>query len=166
MYGDRWSPLIPAFFMDGLISPKGNIMLKASVSRNYRFPTLNDLYFLPGGNPDLKNEQGFTYDAGVSFDVGKQGVYKFGGGVNWFDSYIDDWIIWLPTTKGFFSPRNVKKVHAYGVEVKANLAVQPAKDWLIDLNGTYSVSYTHLDVYKRQGIMTRIRPMTNVLKFI
>ena len=113
-------------------------MLKASVSRNYRFPTLNDLYFLPGGNPDLKNEQGFTYDAGVSFDVGKQGVYKFGGGVNWFDSYIDDWIIWLPTTKGFFSPRNVKKVHAYGVEVKANLAVQPAKDWLIDLNGTYS----------------------------
>lgn len=36
------------------------------------------------------------------------------------------------------SPRNVKKVHAYGVEVKANLAVQPAKDWLIDLNGSYS----------------------------
>ena len=26
----------------------------------------------------------------------------------------------------------------YGVEVKANLAVQPAKDWLIDLNGSYS----------------------------
>ena len=50
----------------------------------------------------------------------------------------DDWIIWLPTTKGFFSPRNVKKVHAYGIEVKANLAVQPAKDWLIDLNGSYS----------------------------
>ena len=42
------------------------------------------------------------------------------------------------TTKGFFSPRNVKKVHAYGVEVKANFAVQPAKDWLIDLNGSYS----------------------------
>lgn len=41
----------------------------------------------------------------------------------------------MPTTKGFFSPRNVKKVHAYGIEVKANLAVQPAKDWLIDLNG-------------------------------
>ena len=60
------------------------------------------------------------------------------GGANWFDSYIDDWIIWLPTTKGFFSPRNVKKVHAYGVEVKANFAVQPAKDWLIDLNGSYS----------------------------
>ena len=40
--------------------------------------------------------------------------------------------------QGFFSARNVKKVHAYGIEVKANLAVQPAKDWLIDLNGSYS----------------------------
>ena len=138
MYGSDWIPLIPAFFIDGIISPKGNVMLKASISRNYRFPTLNDLYFLPGGNPNLKNEQGFSYDAGVSFDVGKKGIYKLSGGANWFDSYIDDWIIWLPTTKGFFSPRNVKKVHAYGVEVKANFAVQPAKDWLIDLNGSYS----------------------------
>ena len=138
MSGDKWASLIPAFFIDGLLSRKGNIMVKASVSRNYRFPTLNDLYFLPGGNPDLKNEQGFSYDAGISFDVGKEKVYKLGGGMNWFDSYIEDWIIWLPTTKGFFSPRNVKKVHAYGIEVKANLAVLPVKDWLIDLNGSYS----------------------------
>lgn len=138
MYGDQWAPVIPAFFIDGLVSRTGNIMLKASVSRNYRFPTLNDLYFLPGGNPNLKNEHGFTYDAGVSFNTGKAGVFSLGGSANWFDSYIEDWIIWLPTTKGFFSPRNVKKVHAYGVELKANLAVQPFKGWLLDLDGSYS----------------------------
>lgn len=138
MYGDQWAPVIPAFFIDALVSRTGNIMLKASVSRNYRFPTLNDLYFLPGGNPNLKNEHGFTYDAGVSFNTGKAGVFSLGGSANWFDSYIEDWIIWLPTTKGFFSPRNVKKVHAYGVELKANLAVQPFKGWLLDLDGSYS----------------------------
>lgn len=138
MYGDQWAPVIPAFFIDGLVSRTGNIMLKASVSRNYRFPTLNDLYFLPGGNPNLKNEHGFTYDAGVSFETGKAGVFSLGGSANWFDSRIEDWIIWLPTTKGFFSPRNVKKVHAYGVELKANLAVQPFKGWLLDLDGSYS----------------------------
>lgn len=138
MYGDQWAPIIPAFFVDGVVSRTGNIMVKASVSRNYKFPTLNDLYFLPGGNPDLKSEHGFSYDAGMSFDTGKSGLFAIGGSVTWFDSYIDDWIIWLPTTKGFFSPRNVKKVHAYGIESRLNLAVQPAKHWVIDLNGSYS----------------------------
>ncbi|MEO4961616.1 TonB-dependent receptor, partial [Bacteroides thetaiotaomicron] len=51
MFGTEWAPVIPAFFIDGVLSKKGNIVAKASISRNYRFPTLNDLYFLPGGNP-------------------------------------------------------------------------------------------------------------------
>lgn len=138
MYGTEWAPLIPAFFIDGLVSRTGNIMLRASVSRNYRFPTLNDLYFLPGGNPDLKSEHGFSYDAGMSFETGKKDVYSISGSATWFDSYIDDWIIWLPTTKGFFSPRNVKKVHAYGVELKGGVTIQPIKEWYLDLNGSYS----------------------------
>lgn len=48
MYGDKCAPLIPAFFIDGVLSRQGNVVLKASISRNYRFPTLNDLYFRPG----------------------------------------------------------------------------------------------------------------------
>lgn len=138
--GNRWAPVIPAFFIDGLISRKGNVMLKASVSRNYKFPTLNDLYFLPGGNPKLKNEKGWTYDAGASFDWVNTVRFPFvlRGSTTWFDSYIDDWIIWLPTTKGFFSPRNVKKVHSYGIESKLSLDFEPFKGWIMDLSGSYS----------------------------
>lgn len=138
MFGTKWAPVIPAFFIDGVLSKKGNIVAKASISRNYRFPTLNDLYFLPGGNPDLKSEHGFTYDVGLSFSVGKENVYALSGGINWFDSHIDDWIIWLPTTKGFFSPRNLKKVHAYGAETNAHLDIMLGKDWKLDMNGTFS----------------------------
>jgi iron complex outermembrane receptor protein len=138
MFGKEWTPIIPAFFIDGVLSQKGNIVAKASISRNYRFPTLNDLYFLPGGNPDLKKESGWTYDAGVWFAVGKEGVYSLTGSANWFDSYIHDWIIWLPTTKGFFSPENIKDVHAYGVELKADLNVVFAKEWQLGLNGAFS----------------------------
>ena len=138
MFGSDWSPLIPAFFIDGVVLPEGNVTLKGSISRNYRVPTLNDLYFLPGGNPDLRNEHGFTYDLGASFEIGKKEVYSLSGSVTWFDSRIDDWIIWLPTTKGFFSPRNVKEVHAYGVEVTGNHADPPFKAWFRDLNGSYS----------------------------
>ena len=138
MYGADWTPIIPAFFVDGVVSKKGNVMLKASLSRNFRFPTLNDLYFLPGGNPDLKRESGWTYDVGASFASGKENIYSFSGSVNWFDSHITDWILWLPTTKGFFSPRNVKDVHAYGVEMKSDISIALKNDWRLNLNGTLS----------------------------
>ena len=138
LVGNEWSPVIPAFFIDGVISKKGDVVAKASVSRNYRFPTLNDLYFMPGGNPDLKKESGWTYDAGVSFAVVKEGIYSLSGSANWFESFIHDWIIWLPTTKGFFSPDNIKDVHAYGIELKGNLDVALSKEWHLGLDGTLS----------------------------
>ena len=139
MYGTKWAT-VPAFFADYLLSRQGNIVAKASVSRNYRFPTLNDLYFLPGGNTDLKNESGFQYEAGLSFAVGKEGIYTLSGSASWYDQHIDDWILWLPTTKGFFSPVNIKKVHAYGVEMQADLAVVLAKELKLGLNSTFSWS--------------------------
>ncbi len=138
LYGQAWTPIIPALFVDGTISEVGNIVAKASVSRNYRFPTLNDLYFLPGGNPNLKSEQGWSYDAGLSFAVGREEIYSLQGSATWFDSYIRNWIIWLPTTKGFFSPDNVKDVHAYGIEFTANLDLTLPRKWHIDLNGSFS----------------------------
>lgn len=139
VFGEK-TAFIPAAFADALLYKPLNLMIKASVSRNHKFPTLNDLYFLPGGNPDLRDESGFTYDAGFSLNHSSSQpfTYVFGASANWFDSYIDDWIIWLPTTKGFFSPRNVKKVHAYGIETKAHLDAQLNRDWLVGLNATYS----------------------------
>ena len=138
LYGKDWTPLIPAFFIDGVLSKRGNVVAKASVSRNFRFPTLNDLYFLPGGNPNLKKESGWTYDVGISFAIGQEDIYSISGSVNWFDSHVKDWILWLPTTKGFFSPRNIKDVHAYGIEAQSDLKVILKKDWHLAFNGTFS----------------------------
>ena len=137
LYGTEWAT-IPALFADYLLSKRGNIVAKASVSRNYRFPTLNDLYFLPGGNPDLRSESGFSYEAGLSFAVGKEGAYTLSGSASWYDLHIDDWILWLATTKGFFSPRNVKEVHAYGVEMQADLDVVLARELKLGLAGTFT----------------------------
>ena len=138
LFGRDWSPVIPALFIDGVLSQRGNITAKASVSRNFRFPSLNDLYFLPGGNPDLRPESGWTYDAGIWFAVGKKGAYSLSGSVGWFDSHVKDWIIWLPTSKGFFSPENVKDVHAYGIELQADLSVALAPQWQLDIDGNFS----------------------------
>ena len=136
MYGTKWTLPIPVVAIEGVVSKKGNVMLRASASRNYRAPSLNDLYFRPGGNPDLRSESGWSYDAGISSEVGRKDIYKFRVSASWFESWIDDWILWLPTNKGFFSPRNVKSVHSYGVEAQASLWVRLAKDWRLELNGS------------------------------
>jgi iron complex outermembrane receptor protein len=136
MYGREWTTPIPVVAIEGIVSKKGNIMLRASTSRNHRAPSLNDLYFRPGGNPDLRNESGWSYDVGISSEVGRKDIYKLKVSASWFESWIKDWILWLPTNKGFFSPRNVKEVHSYGVEAQASLWVRLAKDWRLELNGS------------------------------
>lgn len=138
MFGNDHSPLIPALLVDGVLSKRGNIMAKASISRNYRFPTLNDLYFLPGGNANLKKERGWSYDAGLSFATAKKGRYSLSGSATWFESHIRDWIIWLPSPMGYYKPSNIALVHSYGVELKGDLALQFSKDMRLDVNATYS----------------------------
>jgi iron complex outermembrane receptor protein len=138
MFGDEWAPVIPAFFADYMLSKRGNIIVKGSVSRNFRFPTLNDLYFQPGGNPNLKKESGFTYDLGAEFSVGSERNYSLRGEASWFSSRIDDWIAWLPTVKGFHTPVNIGRVHACGVELTGVLDMLLGGDWRLDLNGNFS----------------------------
>lgn len=138
LVGRELSPLVPAFMADVQISKRGNVVAKASVSRNYRYPTLNDLYFMPGGNPNLRSERGWTYDVGISSEGYLFEQVKLRGSATWFDSHISDWILWLPTTKGFFSPRNVKDVHSYGVEIKANVDVRLGRKWALRLDANYS----------------------------
>lgn len=138
MYGREWSLPVPALLFEILLSRKGNVLFRGSASRNFRAPTLNDLYFQPGGNPSLRSESGWSYDAGVNFDVAKSERYRITGSATWFDSYIDNWISWLPTPRGYFSPRNIARVHAYGVEVKSNMYFRLAKSWALNLNGSFA----------------------------
>ncbi len=143
-YGEKATSPIPALFADwkAINTYSGptlfGLTLKASASRNYRFPSLNDLYFMPGGNPDLRSERGWTYDCGFEFEASRSRLFSAGFSATWFDSHIDDWIIWLPTIKGFFSPRNMKSVHAYGVELKGEASLTPWENWKFDINASYS----------------------------
>lgn len=127
LYGDKFSPIIPVINIDYLIT--NSLTAKVSGSRNFRYPSLNDLYFLPGGNPDLKPESGYSYDAGLFFSKSHEGRYSLDLSANWFDSYIDNWIVWIPTFKGYWTPRNVLQVHAYGIETRASGKLQISRDW-------------------------------------
>lgn len=134
--GDFISP-IAAFFVDYTLYKPWNLVVKASIARNYRYPSMDDCYFQPGGNPDLQPEHGFTYDGGIEWKINRR-RYAFEGNIALFDSHITDWILWTPTPKGFWSPSNVKKVHNYGAEANLNGSLRITSDLKLGLGGSFA----------------------------
>lgn len=137
VHGSDFIPPIPAIFTDVILYKPWNLVFKASATRNYRYPSMDDLYFQPGGNPDLHPEKGFTYDAGIEWGM-KGRIWNFKGNVTAFDSYISDWILWTPNTKGYWEPSNVKKVHNYGVEASVKGDAMLAKELKLSLSANFA----------------------------
>lgn len=136
-YGNCVVAPIPAFFADVVLYRPWNLVLKASVARNFRFPSMDDLYFQPGGNPDLRPEKGITYDGGLEWGIKKK-RWMLKGNVTAFNSYITDWILWTPNHKGYWVPSNVKEVHNYGVEASLQTEVKLSRRWKASLGANYA----------------------------
>ncbi|WP_456461157.1 TonB-dependent receptor plug domain-containing protein [Lutibacter sp.] len=85
--------------------------LKFNTSKNYRIPTFNDLYWVPGGNVGLKPENSYQFEIGNDFNFDSQ---KF----NLTGYYIksEDMIKWLPNTNNIWSPINIEEAESYGIE--------------------------------------------------
>lgn len=116
------------------------IALSLGYSHNYRNPSLNDLYWYPGGNPDLLPENGRTVDLAVSYHWENEHLslhFRSGG----FLSKVNNWIQWVPTSYRFWVPENVAKVFARGVENHLDLNGHWG-DWKWNLSGNYVLTYT------------------------
>lgn len=145
-YGDDLVPPIPALFAEyvlvsrqheGLVPSAETLVVKASAARNYRYPSMDDLYFKPGGNPDLRPEKGLTADGGLELSLLRKGV-SLKANLSAFDSHITDWILWTPNAKGYWQPSNLKRVHSYGTEMSVTAGFSFRHDWHLDLTGNYA----------------------------
>ena len=88
-----------------------SLRLKAHLARAFRVPTFNDRYWQPGGNPDLQPERSWGGDVGLRLDR-PHGHAEFTA----FAQRRRDQIVWQPTGNGYWSPRNVDRVRALGLE--------------------------------------------------
>lgn len=108
--------------------------LKLSANKAYRQPTLNDLYWPQGGNPDLKPEDSYEVDGGLSLRKSKNRFSFFFEGT-YFNRHTSNWIIWLPTASPYFSPRNIAKVYSRGTESRTEISYRQ-KDLFLKLGVT------------------------------
>jgi outer membrane cobalamin receptor len=87
--------------------------LKINLSRNYRIPTFNDLYWQgsDGGNPNLKPESSYQAEVINAFNYKK---ITFSHTIYYIK--IKDLINWVPGAGGRWSPQNTNRVMSYGSE--------------------------------------------------
>lgn len=112
-----------------------HIQVFSNLSRNYRIPTFNDLYWKGGGakgNADLRTETSISAEAGVAFSPSP---LSFKSVV--FSNHVDDWIQWSPNASQVWTPQNIKKVWSRGIETQLsaskNLGLVDAR-----ISGQYS----------------------------
>ncbi len=142
---DTFTPLIPSAGAEyGLIDRGAHYLgLHLNATRNYHRPTLNDLYWRPGGNPNLLPEEGVTGDFGLAYS-GQANALSFNVSVNGYMSRIDHWILWLPVGQSaFWSAQNLRQVFARGIEALAKAKWQaPHSLWHANLTANYAYTRT------------------------
>lgn len=114
--------------------------LTLGYSHNYRNPSLNDLYWYPGGNSDLLPENGRTLDLAASYQLNRNGV-KLELRTGAYASKVNNWIQWVPTSYRFWMPQNVALVFARGIENHLDFNYTHG-DWKASVSGNYVFTYT------------------------
>lgn len=93
-----------------------NLEVKASIQKTYRVPTLNELYYQPGGNENLKPEQGWGGELGYTYKKSLGQNLVFSHSLTGFYRDIKDWIIWLGGA--IWTPHNLAEVVSRGLETE------------------------------------------------
>lgn len=110
-----------------------------SFSKNYNLPGLNDLYWQPGGNPDLKAERSVEQEIGLTYfkSYGKLDLKTV---ISTYHSHVRDWILWQPSAieNGLWTPNNLVEVKLSGVEWEQELKVQVSEKQVWKLNLFYA----------------------------
>lgn len=97
------------------------LSIKTSNGYNHRTPTLNDLYWNPGGNPNLKPETGFSSDIGLTTNP-TWGTTTLLLEATYYHMNINNWIMWIPKGNGaIWEPVNFDKVRSQGLEINGQV---------------------------------------------
>lgn len=98
---------------------------RANFSKNYRIPTFNDLYWVPGGNPNLKPEEGLAGETGLELNSGGK-MLKYSAEATVFTRNTENWIMWLPGA-WLWGPQNIMHVWSRGLETSQTITLYSGK---------------------------------------
>ena len=98
----------------------GRILFKANVTRNVKFPSLNDLFWNPGGNPSLKPEISRGGEIGIMLSGQKEKRLYSDFTATLYASNVKDLITWVPVSSSLWSPINILEANLFGAELSSS----------------------------------------------
>ena len=139
---DRNRLLLPDFTtgMQYCLSDAYDFVLGANFSRNSKIPAMNDMYWTPGGNPNLKNEYSLSGEISASYTGKLSEATKFNIELSAYRNSIKDMIIWHPGQYSYWTAGNIKSVTSTGLESSMSFDYTMNK-FHSTLKATYS--FTH-----------------------
>ena len=133
--------------------------LKLNVSKNFRIPTYNDLYWATGGNPDLAAEEAMQYELGNEIQFSNFRMTLTG-----YYNDIQQMINWIPGSSGYWTSRNIDEVATYGAEFLLNYKKQFGRH-LLSVNGTYAYTVSENKITKKQLIYVPYQKATGSIYY-
>lgn len=140
-------PLIPTLGFRTNLSKYLDIY--GQFSRVYRIPTLNDMYWVPGGNTALKPESGWAGELSSEYYLEKKQL-EFRSSITGFTRLISNWIQWQPLDAIIWTPINIGKVRSRGIEWRNTLKVMLSKT--VSIHGSVSMDYTESTIYDKSNL--------------
>lgn len=107
--------------------PHKYYFLKASISKNSKIPTLNDIYWSPGGNPDLRNETGYSTELTWEMTSFNNGPLKVKSDITFFRNNIRNLIQWRPGEFSYWEAVNLGSAITTGLETGADMSYSLSK---------------------------------------
>lgn len=142
-----------------LIAYKKNVPLETSINFTtvYRAPTLNDLYWNPGGNSNLNPEKGYTTEWNLNY---KRQNYSVRSSV--FYSVLNESIQWQPTNLGYWQAANFGSIQIKGMSIV--LAIDLLKTNHLKLSYSTSTTFSQTQLNDFQAIYSPQWVSSNWLK--
>jgi len=118
------------------------IDFRFKIGSHYRRPTFNERYWIPGGNINLKSEEGWNYEFGLVVLKRKLANGLMDLDLNYYRADNKNTISWQPQGS-IWSPLNTGKVLSQGFEMEVNYNKNLRNNYQIH----FSTKYAYNDTY-------------------
>ncbi|MBS2097435.1 TonB-dependent receptor [Carboxylicivirga linearis] len=134
---------------------QNQLNVRGAYSQKFRRPTFNDLYWIPGGNPDLQPESGYSIETGLVYKKQSDLFGLFSFDLGFYYSPIDNMIVWRPEGATWYA-NNYRNVLSRGIDFRLDHSITgSALNW----HNVISVSYNKATIESSADGRNEGRPL-------